>query len=62
MGSPKAARGMVKQRICRRRFGVLFAAALVAVVLALFVFSDLFAQDANGELSMVSQLNEYLFC
>ncbi|CAL4969094.1 unnamed protein product [Urochloa decumbens] len=48
MGSPKAAKSMVKHRICRRRFGTLFAAALVAAVVALVVFSDLFAQDPNA--------------
>nr|CAB3446734.1 unnamed protein product [Digitaria exilis] len=48
MGSPKAAKSMAKKPICRRRFGALFAAALVAAVLAVFVFSDLFAQDRNG--------------
>ncbi|OEL37728.1 hypothetical protein BAE44_0001253 [Dichanthelium oligosanthes] len=48
MGSPKAAKSMVRQRICRRRFGALFAAALVAAVLAVVVFSDLFAQDPNS--------------
>ena len=53
MGSPKVAKSTVKQRICRRRFGALLSAALVAAVLAVVVFSDLFAQDPNGELSMV---------
>ncbi|CAO2045964.1 unnamed protein product, partial [Urochloa humidicola] len=48
MGSPKAAKSMVKHRICRRRFGALLAAALVAAVVALVVFSDLFAQDPNA--------------
>ncbi|CAN6231826.1 unnamed protein product [Urochloa humidicola] len=48
MGSPKAAKSMVKLRICRRRFGALLAAALVAAVVALVVFSDLFAQDSSA--------------
>ena len=58
MGSPKVAKSMVKQRICRRRFGALLSAALVAAVLAVVVFSDLFAQDPSGELSMVTELND----
>jgi hypothetical protein len=58
MGLPKAAKSMVKQRICRRRFGALLATALVAAVLAVVVFSNLFAHDPNGELSMVTELND----
>ncbi|KAJ1256992.1 hypothetical protein BS78_K244000 [Paspalum vaginatum] len=45
MGSPKVARTMGKQRICRRRFSGPFAAVLVAAALAVVVFSNLFAQD-----------------
>ncbi|PAN06250.1 hypothetical protein PAHAL_1G249900 [Panicum hallii] len=48
MGLPKAAKSMVKQRICRRRFGALLATALVAAVLAVVVFSNLFAHDPNA--------------
>lgn len=50
MGSPKAAKSMVKQRIWRHRLVAPFAAVLVTAVLAVVVFSGLFAQDPNGEL------------
>ena len=54
MGSPKAAKSMLKQRIWRHRLIAPFAAVLITAVLALVVFSGLFAQDPNGELSMVT--------
>jgi len=54
MGSPKTAKRMVKQRIWRHRLVALFAAVLITAVLAVVVFSGLFAQDPNGELSMVT--------
>ncbi|EES05106.1 uncharacterized protein LOC8056066 isoform X2 [Sorghum bicolor] len=48
MGSPKAAKSMVKQRIWRHRLVAPFAAVLVTAVLAVVVFSGLFAQDPNA--------------
>ncbi|XP_062218959.1 beta-1,2-xylosyltransferase XYXT1-like isoform X2 [Phragmites australis] len=48
MGSPKAAKSMVKQGIWRHRVGAPFAAVLVAAVLAVVVFSGQFAQGPNA--------------
>jgi hypothetical protein len=51
MGSPKAAKSMVKQRIWRHRLVAPFAAVLITAVV---VFSGLFAQDPSGELDSYS--------
>lgn len=56
MGSPKAAKSMVKQRIWRHRLVAPFAAVLITAVV---VFSGLFAQDpsATSEFTAVNAGN-----